>query len=317
TTIVTINSTPSATIHYAEAPYCRGINTPQKVSISGTPGGTYSASAGLSINAATGDINPALSQPGVYIVTYTIAAASPCPGYITSTTVEIDDSPVLTFATPVQSICSGGTAVFTPSSTVTNTTYSWSVMAPLPANVTGVSSGAASGPNPTISLSFTNTGTMSQTLKIRVLPTNPSQNPCPGTPYELTLTVNPIPAAPDPATVNFCMGDPATSLHVDPLPGTRINWYDNNLILLSTAPLISTVLPGQFTYYVSQSNGYGCESPKSKIMAIVNPTAKIISSSYTNPTTCGIPTGSIVLHVLDLNNNGIPNYPLLVHYDKF
>ena len=113
------------------------------------------------------------------------------------------------------------------------------------------------------------------------------------------------------------MGMPPAPLTANPLPGNTIKWYDENFVLLSAAPIISTAVPAQFIYYASQSNSYGCESPKSKILAIVHPTAKIISSSYTNPTTCGIASGSIVLNVLDLNNNAIPDIPLFVHYDKF
>ncbi|MBK7308306.1 MAG: hypothetical protein IPI88_15650 [Chitinophagaceae bacterium] len=41
----------------------------------GTAGGTYSSTAGLTINAATGDVTLATSTPGTYTVTYTIAAS--------------------------------------------------------------------------------------------------------------------------------------------------------------------------------------------------------------------------------------------------
>ena len=145
TAIVNVNGSPTATISYPASPYCRGINIPQQVLSSGTPGGIFSSSQGLSINPTTGEINPALSTPGIYTVTYTIAASSPCPGYIATTNVEIDDSPVLTFPSATQSICSGGNAVFIPSSTVANTTYAWSVVGTLPANVSGISSGISSG----------------------------------------------------------------------------------------------------------------------------------------------------------------------------
>ncbi|HTE10683.1 MAG TPA: gliding motility-associated C-terminal domain-containing protein, partial [Chitinophagaceae bacterium] len=317
TTVVTVSAAPVAAIIYSGSPFCRGINIPQHVSFTGTTGGVFSAGQGLSVNAATGDINPSLSTPGIYTVTYTIAANAPCPGYVTNTAVQIDDSPVLTFPVAAQSICSGSTALFSPSSTVSNTIYSWSVTGALPANVSGISAGALSGPNPVIALSFTNTGASSQTITVQVKPTNASQNPCPGTPYNLTLTINPIPAAISADTFRFCMGVPPATLSVNPLPGNSIKWYDKNFVLLNTAPVINTAVPVQFAYYISQTNSYGCESPKSGITAIVNPTAKIISASYTNPTTCGIPSGSIVLNVLDINNNPIPNIPLLVHYNKF
>jgi len=317
TTPVTINSTPTASISYAASSFCRGITTPQQVSFSGTTGGTYSSTTGLSVNSATGEINPGLSAPGIYTVTYTILPSAPCPGFVTTTTVTIDDSPVITFADLKKSICSGGTAVFNPSSTVANTVYNWSVVGALPGDVIGVTSGTASAPNASISLSFTNTGSSSQSIIIRVIPTNPAQNPCDGAATDLTLTVNPIPAALITDTIKFCMHTPPAALSVNGAPGNTINWYDENLTPLNTAPVINTNMPATFIYYASQSNTYLCESPKSKVAAVVNATAKIVSSSFSNPTACGIPSGSIVLNVLDLNNNPMPNISFIIHYTKF
>ncbi|NII25928.1 PKD domain-containing protein [Pseudoflavitalea sp. X16] len=317
TTVVTVNSAPTATIHYQSSPYCGGTNVPQQVSLSGTLGGVFSSSQGLSINSATGAINPALSIPGTYTVTYTIAASPPCPGYVATASVQVNESPVLSFPVATRTICSGGTAAFVPSSTVVNSTYTWSVTGQIPATVSGISSGTASGPNPVISLSFTNTGSISESLTIQVIPVNPTQNPCPGAPYALTLIVNPVPPAPVTDTANFCLGTPPAALQVNPLPGTAIKWYDENMVLLSNAPVINTAAPARFRYFVTQTNSYGCESPAAPIVAFVHPTPKIVSSSYTNPTTCGVPSGSIVLDVLDLNNNAMPGVPVLVHYDKF
>ena len=316
-TTITVSSAPVATINYPGAPYCGSLNTPRQVSLSGTTGGTFSSTQGLSIDPTTGAINPSLSTPGTYTVTYTIAPSSPCPGYVATTNVTINESPVVSFPIITQKICSGATAVFVPSSTVANSAYNWSVVGSLPPNISGISSGTASGANATISLSFINTGTTSQSLTIQVIPVNPTQSPCAGAPYTLTLIVNPIPLAPVKDTTHLCMGAPPAALQVLPVPGTTIKWYDANLVLLVNAPVISTNVPARFIYYVSQTNSYGCESPKTEILTFVHPTPKIVGSSYTNPTTCGVPSGSIVLNVLDLNNNAIPNMPVFVHYNKF
>jgi gliding motility-associated-like protein len=317
TTDVTVSGAPTAAIQYTGAPYCQAINTPQEVVLTGNSGGTFSSTQGLSINPSTGEINPALSTPGIYTITYTIAPSSPCPGFITTTTAEITASPAVTFPVSSQAICSGASATFTPASSIANTVYTWAVTGALPAGIAGVSSGSVTGAAAAISLSFTNTGLTSQPLSIQVIPANASLNSCTGIAYNLTLIINPIPPAPVTDTVDFCMGTPAAALTINPLPGNTIKWYDKNFALLNTTPVISTALPAQFTYYASQANANGCEGPKALIPAIVHPTAKIISSSYTNPTTCGIPSGTIVLHVLDINNNPLPNFPLFVHYTKF
>lgn len=315
TATATVNAAPSAAISYPGSPYCKGTSTAQQVTLTGNAGGVFSSGPGLSLNATTGAINPSLSLPGSYTVTYTIAAALPCPGFTATANVEITPSPELSFPVSTQSICSGGSAVFTPSSTVPNTVYTWSVSGTLPANVSGVTSGTSSGP---ITLSFTNTGTVSQSITVQVVPTNPAQNPCAGAPFNLVLHVNPIPAALTvPDTVHYCMGTPAAAMTANASPGHTVKWYDQNMVLLNSAPVVSTALPAQFTFYVSQTNASGCESPKTKMVAVVHPTAKIIGSSYTHPTSCGIPSGSIVLDVLDINNNPIPNLPLMVHYLRF
>ena len=316
-TTITVSGAPATAISYPASPYCRGINTPQPVSSSGTAGGTFSSTQGLSIDTVTGAINPSLSLPGTYTVTYTIVASLPCPGFTTTTTVVVDDSPVITFPLSSQAICSGSTAEFIPSSTVANTVYNWTVTGVLPPNVTGITSGSSSGPNAAISLSFTNTGTVTQSVNVDVNPVNPSQSSCAGSPYTLTVIINPIPPAPIADTINLCMGTPATRLSLSPLAGNTINWYDAGFVLLNAAPVITTRASAQFIYYASESNTYGCESTKSPVPVFVHPTLKIVSSSYTNPAICGVPSGSIILNVLDINNNSIPNYPVVVHYDKF
>ena len=94
TTSVTITTAPSATISYAGSPFCNSVATPQSVTITGTTGGTYTAlPAGLTINAATGAILPSTSTPGVYTVTYTIAAAGGCSAVATTAPVTIFETP--------------------------------------------------------------------------------------------------------------------------------------------------------------------------------------------------------------------------------
>ena len=58
TTSVTITKLPAATISYAGSPFCSSLVGAQAVTQTGTAGGTYSSTAGLTINAATGAITP-------------------------------------------------------------------------------------------------------------------------------------------------------------------------------------------------------------------------------------------------------------------
>ncbi len=129
TTSVTITSPPTATISYAGSPYCTSVTTPQSVTLTGTgsyTGGTYSSTAGLSINSSTGAINPSASTVGTYTVTYTIPASGGCSSVQVTNTVTIIPGPNITnFSTSANSpVCVGGTSTVTISSTsLANGTY--------------------------------------------------------------------------------------------------------------------------------------------------------------------------------------------------
>ena len=53
TTSVTITTLPAATISYAGSPFCSSLVGAQSVTQTGTAGGTYSSTAGLTIDAVT------------------------------------------------------------------------------------------------------------------------------------------------------------------------------------------------------------------------------------------------------------------------
>ncbi|WP_039135556.1 hypothetical protein, partial [Flavihumibacter sp. ZG627] len=89
-TEVVITALPTASIAYSGAPFCSSDNNLKAVTISGTSGGSFSASpTGLTIDAGTGSINPSTSTPGNYTVTYTIAAAGGCATVNATTSVTI------------------------------------------------------------------------------------------------------------------------------------------------------------------------------------------------------------------------------------
>ncbi len=83
--LVAVSPGPSATIAYEGSPCsANGFAT---VTQTGTTGGTYSAAPGLVIDAVTGTVTYAGSTPGVYTVTYTVAASGSCPAFITTASV--------------------------------------------------------------------------------------------------------------------------------------------------------------------------------------------------------------------------------------
>lgn len=91
---------PVTTFSYA-TPVCKlGANPAPSVSPSLTPGGTYSSSAGLTINSGTGVINLATSTAGTYTVTYSIPASACNPFGSSSAVITINPpaNPVLGFS---------------------------------------------------------------------------------------------------------------------------------------------------------------------------------------------------------------------------
>jgi len=96
TTSVTIATSPTAIITYAGNPFCKTLVTGQPVTLTGTPGGTYSASpSGLSIS-VTGAVTPSTSTAGTYIVTYSVTVAG-CGVATATTSVTVTTLPAATF----------------------------------------------------------------------------------------------------------------------------------------------------------------------------------------------------------------------------
>jgi subtilisin-like proprotein convertase family protein len=96
TAIVTITAPPTATIIYANSPYCKTVTTAQSVTQTGITGGAYTANPiGLSINASSGVITPSSSSVGAYTVSYTLAASGGCAAVTTTASVTILAAPTI------------------------------------------------------------------------------------------------------------------------------------------------------------------------------------------------------------------------------
>jgi hypothetical protein len=92
-------------------------------------------------------------------------------------------------------------------------------------------------------------------------------------------------AAPTVATNSFtyCQGETATQLTATASTGNTLTWYDVAIggTALVGAPSPSTTAAGVYTYYVSQKNAAGDESPRASITVTVNalPTTPVITAN--------------------------------------
>jgi Concanavalin A-like lectin/glucanases superfamily/Lamin Tail Domain/Secretion system C-terminal sorting domain len=88
---VTINALDNAGFNYGAASYCVNASDPTPT-ITGLAGGSFSSTAGLSINASTGNIDVSASTPGTYTVTYTTAGSCPNSSAVSVTINALDDA---------------------------------------------------------------------------------------------------------------------------------------------------------------------------------------------------------------------------------
>ncbi len=113
----------TAAISYAGSPYCNTSGT-ASVTRTGSSGGTYSSTAGLSVDPNTGDINLAASTPGTYTVTYTINASGVCSSFITTASVTITAPAAASITYEASPYCSNAGTVSVSRTGTADGTYS-------------------------------------------------------------------------------------------------------------------------------------------------------------------------------------------------
>lgn len=189
TTTISIIAQPNASISYpAPATYCINAGGIRSIAFGGTvtATGTFSAvPAGLSLNASTGDITLAGSNAGTYTVSYTVIPAG-CSTYTTSTSVTINNPPVITTlaygAGVGSSFCTNGAPVIPTINTSGGGSSASSQFSSIPAGLnlnplTGVVNPSASQAGLyTVTLIYTNTNngcstTTSAQIKVNNAPT--------------------------------------------------------------------------------------------------------------------------------------------------
>lgn len=89
---ITITAAPDATFSYAQTTFCSADSDPSPSFGAGASAGTFSSTAGLTIN-SSGLIDLSASTAGTYTVTNNIAAAGVCPATSATFSVTINETP--------------------------------------------------------------------------------------------------------------------------------------------------------------------------------------------------------------------------------
>jgi PKD repeat protein len=100
-TTITVSALPDASLSYTQATYCPADTDPVPTAINA---GTFSSTAGLTINASTGAIDLSASTPGMYTVTNNYTGGC---GNTGTTNITINPSANSTFSYPSNTICVG------------------------------------------------------------------------------------------------------------------------------------------------------------------------------------------------------------------
>jgi len=148
--------------------------------------------------------------------TYTITPKfNECAGDQVTAIANVNPIPTVTPSPIAETICTGTATLITLDETVAGTTFNWKVIQST--NVLG----AADGTGATIAQSLTTTGTTLGTVTYRITPT---ADECDGSPVDVTVTVNPIPALSSPLIENSCTGVLFSYVPTCNNPGVFFNW---------------------------------------------------------------------------------------------
>ena len=247
---ITISSSiaPVTGFSYA-SPACVSLGAINPTLVAGfTTGGTFSSTAGLSLNTSTGAINTITSTPGTYTVNYILSATSCQPAANGSTTITINAAPVPPAAIPLIDYCQNEIAV---ALTATGSGLLWYTTA------TG-GTGSATAPTP----STTTTGTFNYFV-------SQTSGGCESVRTPITVIVTPVPSV-----------DAGPDVSIEPGQVANLNGSTNTLNPIIRWSPISTLnnpsilnpiaAPTTTTQYYFQIEEAGCTSIDSMRVIVIS-----------------------------------------------
>lgn len=245
-------------------PYCQSASPAAMVAVDA--GGTWSASCGTCIDAATGVFNPSLATVGANTVTYTIPGG--CGG-TDDITINVNAVPDVVATPAGQTICSGTAPGIALSSAVAGTTFDWTVSV---TNISGASNGSGANINQTLTSTLAPGGNAVYT----VTPTSPAG--CIGTPINVTINVEEVVINNIVTTDALCAGSTDGTITITATGATEYS-IDNGVTFVPT----NVFNVGAGTYSIIVRNANACQATGT---AIINEPAPLTVISGQNDITC-------------------------------
>ena len=268
-TVSPINNQPS-TIVPSNTTYTWALPTSNPAnSISGGISGNNSPNiSGTLVNT----LNSASTQ--TYVVTPTSGAAGACVGANFNVVVTVNAVPQLT--NQVGSICSGLPYALNPINGAVfgvvpiNTTYSW----PTPTISSNLSGQIGQNGQNNINATLTNTSNIAQTATYIITPTSGAAGNCPGSTFNLVLTVNPTPLIPNQNQI-ICSNSSFTINPTNTPPNTLV---PNPTTYTWPAAAVTGNITG----------GIAANNQASISQVLNNPTNTVQTATYTITATSGV-----------------------------
>jgi gliding motility-associated-like protein len=263
----------------------------------------WSFSASGTPSVGTGS-SASITFPTPGTVTLYSIVTDACGNQITvSRNITVTAAPVVTANPNPVTICSGQATGIGLTSSMSNTSYSWTVVQ---SGVTGASNGSGTGggggTSPfTLNQTLTNSGSVPGTATYTITPTSGG---CPGQPITVVVTVNPRPVATaTPTSQTICSGQTTSIALSSNVSGTTFSWTasasgasgqsagsGNTIAQTLTATGTSA---GTVTYTVTPSAN-GCTGTPINITITINP-IPVVTATPVSQTICSGQTTSISL----------------------
>jgi gliding motility-associated-like protein len=265
-------------------------------------GASASSASGINTISQTLTNTSNTAQTIIYTVTPTSGAAGNCVGSTFTITVVVNPKPLIPNTTPT--ICSGTAFSGTPTNgngsiVPGGTTYTWTTPVSNPAGA--ITGGIAQTTGVTnIGQTLTNTTTAPATLEYTITPTSGA---CAGTPFTITVTVNPTPTTLGLTNQTYCNAVATSAIvFTNGVAGTTYSWTNSNTAIglaaagagnipvftptnSGTAPITATIA------VIATANG--CSRAAETFTITVNPSPGV-SFSPANQTICSGDTAAVV-----------------------